>query len=299
MATAPKVQVLYRRSSDISFGWLPLDKTEAKSYNLYSSPTPSGVYTLLKSNILNSIDRNLKNKVSVLVKDSDVPIPLNVRYYFKLTFVDLANIESNLVFSPVTTIYPPVVDLHFEGEQQEANNHNFAWVEQNQRWEKLLLTPDGKLMVDATVDIGSITIGNVKIAARPDGTTLEYVLVDNSRRVVVSQDPSAINRIRFYQEKSTVLTNTETVVLTFTNASAYYLEKVDCSGTADAKFRLKLNGTTISTKRNSWNNRNIGFDFSEKSVYCSAGTTVTVTAIHKEKFSQDYETSLLGFTYSY
>jgi hypothetical protein len=299
MPLAPKVQVLYRRDGDVSFGWLPLATTDAKSYNLYSSPTPAGIYVLLKSNIDNRVDKNYKNKVIVLVKDAEVPIPANVRYYFKLTFVDPANVESNINLSPVTTIYPHTVDLHYEGEQQEANNHNFAWVEQNQRWEKLLLTADGKLMVDTTVDIGSITIGNVKIAQRPDNATLEFVLVDNNRRVVVSQDPTSYNRVRDYEEKTTVLPNVETIVLTYTNAQAYYLDKIVCTGTADAKFKLKLNGTTISVLRNSWNNRNVCFDFSDKSVYCSAGTTVTVTALHTEKISQDYETSLTGFTYTY
>lgn len=299
MPLAPKVQVLYRRNGDIAFGWLPLESSEAKSYNLYSSSTPVGVYALLKSGIPNRVDKNYRNKVVVFVKDIDVPIPANVRYYFKITFVDLSNIESNINLSPVTTIYPPTVDYHFEGEQQEANNHNFGWVEQNQRWEKLLLTADGKLMVDATVDIGSITIGNVKIAQRPDNATLEYVLVDNNRRVVVSQDPSIYNRVRDYEEKTTVLPHVETIVLTYTNAQAYYLEKIVCTGTADAKFKLKLNGSTFAVLRNSWNNRNVTFDYSDKSLYCSAGTTITVTVLHTEKISQDYETTLTGFTYVY
>lgn len=297
MATAPKAQVLYRRNSDIFFGWNPLDKSDAISYNLYSAPTPAGVYVLLKSKIQNNVDKNYKNKVCVLVKDSDIPIPYNVRYYFKLTFLDSAGIESNIALSPITTVYPPVVDLHFEGEQQEANNHNFGWVEQNQRWEKLLLTSDGKLMVDATVDIGSITIGNVKIAARQDGTTLEYILVDNNRRIITNSDPSVFNRIRDYEETTTVLPNIETLILSYTNAQAYYLDKVFCSGSADAKFKLKLNGSTIATLRNSWDNRNLIFDYSDKSVFCSAGTIVTVTTLHTESKSQDYEASLLGFTY--
>lgn len=299
MPLAPKPQVLYRRTGDILFGWTPLLKTEAIAYNLYSCSTSSGIYTLLKSNIPNLVDRNNKTKVCIFVKDIEVPIPANVRYFFKLTFIDPTYIESNIAFSTVTTIYPPDVDYHFEGEQQEANNHNFAWVEENQRWEKLLLTPDGKLKVDATVDIGSITIGNVKIATRSDGTTLEYILVDNNRRVVVSEDPSVFNRFKDYKETVTVLPNVETIISTYTNALAYYLGKIVCSGTADAKFHLKINGTTIQTLRNNWNNRNVTFDFTDKSVYCSAGATITVTATHTEKTSQDYESSLTGFTYIY
>jgi len=299
MATAPKVQVLYRRTTDIFFGFLPLLKTEAKSYNLYSAPSATGVYTLLRSGIQNEVDKNYKNKVTILVKDSEIPIPFNVRYFFKLTFVDSLSIESDINLSPVTTIYPPDVDLHFEAEEQEANNHNFGWVEKNQRWEKILINEDGKLVVDASVDIGDISLGNVKIAARPDGTTVEYVLVDNQRRVVVSQDPTAYTRIRDFESHISVLPNVETIVLSYANAQAFYIDKLVCSGSADAKFNLKINGTTIETLRNSWNNRNVTFDFTDRAFNVSGGTTVTVTATHTEKTGQDYEASFFGFTYTY
>ena len=253
---APQLQVLYRRNGDVSFGWTPLSKTEAKTYNLYSSATPAGVYSLLKSGIPNTVDRKTyKNKVWTLVKDEDVPIPYNTRYYFKLTAVDSSDVESNIALSPFAIVYPPTVNFYYEGEKQEANSHNFGWVEEHQRWEKLLVTADGKLVVDANVTIGDITIENVKVAALDDNVTLQYLLVDSGRRLVTTEDPSAITRIRSFTEASNVVTNVETTVLTYTNVSEFYLEKVTCSGTADALFRLKINGTTIMVLRNSWNNR--------------------------------------------
>lgn len=293
----PQLQVLYRRNGDIFFGWIPLSKIEAKTYNLYSSATPTGIYTLVKTGIANTVDKNYKNKVCVLIKDSDVPIPINVRYYFKLTAVDPSSVESDINLSPYAVVYPPTVDFHLEGEQQEANSHGFAWDETTQHWQKLLITNDGKLKVDANVTIGDITIENVKVAALSDGTTLEYLLVDVNRRLIVSSDPSSISRIRSYVETPSVVSSTETTILSYTNAGAYYLEKILCTGSADALFKVKLNGTTISALRNSWNSRNVIFDFVDKSVQCPAGTTVTVTVYHTEISNQSYESGLFGYTY--
>jgi hypothetical protein len=292
---APKVQILYRRDGDICFGWLPLDNTVAQSYKLYSSSTPAGIYSLLKS-IPNVVDKSdYQNKVVTFVKDSDVPIPPLVRYYFKLTYVDLLNVESNINLSPLTIVFPAGVALNWDNEAREANSHDFAWNETNQRWEKLLVTADGKLIVDA----GSITIGNVKIAARPDGVTLEYVLVDNNRRIVVSEDPTVFNRFRSFGQQLAVVSSVETSILTYTNISAFYLDKIICTGTADAKFTLKINGSAISILRNSWNNRNVIFDFTGKSIYCNGGDSIVITALHTEISNQEYEADLTGFLYSY
>lgn len=293
MPVAPKAQVLYRRNGDISFGWVPLDSSIAKAYNLYASPTSAGIYVLLKLNIPNIIDKTTK-KVCIFVKDSDVPIVPPARYFFKLTYIDPTNVESNINLSPFTIVFPADVMPYYENEAREANSHEFAWDETDQRWQKLLITPDGKLMVDATFSGGIST----KIATLPDGTTLEYILVDNNRRTVVSEDPSVFSTIKTYNDVS-VAPNSETIILTYTNASVFYLEKVVCTGTADAKFALKLNGMTIAILRNSWNNRNVTFDFNDKSLYCAAGTIVTVTALQTEKTNQDYQSNLAGFTYSY
>jgi hypothetical protein len=300
MITAPKVQVLYRRTNDILFGWHSVDKKDAISFNLYACSTPNGIYSLIKSNIQNNIDKNYK-KVIVYIKDTDIPIPtpLLTRYYFKLTYIDTLNVESNLLLSQVTTIYPPDVDYHFENEQQEANNHNFAWVEENQRWEKLLLTQDGKLKVDAVVNIGDITISDVKIATLPDDITKKYILVDNQRRTVVSQDPNVFLRFEKFEEHSIINKNVETIILTYSNIQQYFINKICCSGTADALFKLKINGNIIQVLRNSWNNRNIIFDFCDKSLSLLANSTITITCTHYEELIQNYEVSLYGFSYTY
>jgi hypothetical protein len=118
------------------------------------------------------------------------------------------------------------------------------------------------------------------------------VLVDNNSRTVISEEFSK------FEEQLSVQPNVETTILTYTNVQAFYLYKIVCTGTADAKFALKTNGTTIAVLRNSWNNRNVTFDFSDKSIYCAARTIVSITAIHTEVSDQTYEANLQGFVYT-
>ena len=292
-----QMSVLYRRTGDISFGWNSLDKTLATSYNLYSSPAIAGPYTFVKS-IKNNVDKNLK-KVAALVKDTDVPLPSNVRYYFKLTLVSPLNVESNISDSPVTIVFPPDIHPFWENEAEEANSHNYAWVEENQRWEKLVQTPDGKLKVDASVTIGSITLSDIQIATLPDNVTKVYLLADSERRTVVSVDPNVYSRLQSFEEHTAIATNVETTILTLTNASQYFVSKIACTGTADGVFKFKINNIVSQVLRNSWNNRNIEFNFIDKDLLIPAGSTVTVSVTHKEKLVQDFECSIFGFTYSY
>ena len=279
MPAAPKLQVLYRRLGDIQFGWIPLKQSEAKSYNIYASVNPAGPYVLIKSNIQNKPDKQSGSigtgaKVKTYIKDTDVPIPDKTTYYFKLTFIDQTNIESNINLSLVCVVYPAGVEWFWENEDEPKNNHNMAWVESRKRWEKVGLTDDGKLLTDATVNIGQITLGNVKVAARPDNVTVEYLLVDNNRELIARLDPNSISRIDDYEETNGVIPNIETTILTYTNISPFFIEKIACSGTSDAVFKFKINGSTRQTLRNSWNNRNIIFDFSTISTIFSADVAI-------------------------
>lgn len=287
----PQAQVLYRRAEDILLGWSQLSKSDAKTYNLYACSTPTGVYVLLKNGIPNVVDKNYKSKVIVFVEDSDVPIPSNTKYYFKVTYVSPFGIESDINLSQYTTVYPAGVAPSFEGEWKEANGHIFGWSDDRLRWEKLLIKEDGKLLVDA-----EITNSDSKVAALEDDTTLKYLLVDNSRRLVVKQDPTYINRINSYSEMNNIVGGLETTIFTYTNPIVFYIENILCTGTADTLFRLKVSGTTIASLRNNWSNRNINFDFN-KSIRCNAGVTVSITAYHSELANQSYATSFFGYLY--
>jgi len=291
---APTVSVLYRRKDDILFGWPQLPTSQCKYYKLYYCPTLAGIYVFLKDvpNIKDTA-AGYKTKVITYVKDSDIPIPPLVRYYFKLTFIDIANIESNIALSLPIEVFPPQVEPFWENEDEPRNNHNFGWTETRQRWEKLTITDDGKLRVDVTA-----TIGDVKVAQKPDNVTLDYIFIDNNRKLVIRTDPESISRIAQYTETPNVVKNVETQILTYVNALPYFVEKVVCSGTSDAVFKLKIAGTTIRTLRNAWNDRNTTFDYSTIARRIPAASIITLTATHAEKVAQNFEASLEGFTFT-
>jgi hypothetical protein len=291
--SVPVLQVLYRREGDILFGWKPLSNSDVRFYKLYACATSGGVYSLVKTNITNLVDKSIyTGKVIQPFKDSDIPIPPKTYWWFKLTFVDPLGAESNIALSTPAEVRPAGVEPFFENEDEAKNNHNMAWVHARDRWEKLLLTPDGKLIVDA-----SVTLSSAKVAARPDGTTLEYLLVDSNREQIVRIDPASFSRFDDYEE-TTIPPNTETDVITYTTLSLFYIEKIVCSGTSDAVFKFKVDGTTRRILRNSWNNRNVTFDFSTIARDVLGTQVVTITAEHVEKSNQNFEVSLNGFTFS-
>lgn len=298
MPTAPKIQILYRRNGDMQFGWNHLPSTDAKSYNVYQCSTVSGAYVFLKS-VTNHIDVRLK-KIICNIKDSDVPIPdpiLNT-WYFKITYVSPLGVESDINLSLPCVVYPHNIEWYWENEDEPKNNHNFGWVESRKRWEKLRLTDDGKLDVNASVNIDTIQLGNVKVAQKPDNITLDYILIDNNRETIVRVDPNSIARLAAYNEILNINRNVESTVLSYTNASPFFVEKISCSGSADAIFKLKIDGTVTRILRNAWNDRNITFDFSTISKKFSAGSVVSITATHNEKAVQRFESSLEGFTFT-
>jgi len=294
MATAPKLQVLYRRVGDILFGWNPLPATDAAYFNIYASATSGGTYRLVKSNIANQADKTVyRTKVVVYVTDAAAAIPPNKDYFFKLTVVDRLGTESPLTNSDPVEVYPAGVEWFWENEHEDKNNHNFAWVESRNRWEKVQLTDDGKLITDAEVNIGDITLGNVKVAARADNTTLEYLLVRDDRALIV-KPLDEFTTVTAY-DNDIISTGVETVILSHNEGTQFYLTKVICSGTADARYALKIGSTTISAERSSWNNRNVKFEFGRKGLDIGAGSVVNVTALHSEPVDQAYEISLFGY----
>ena len=111
------------------------------------------------------------------------------------------------------------------------------------------------------------------------------------------QIPDCLSRFDSYIETAGVVSGAETPIFTYTNVGAYYVEKLVCSGTSDAVFKLKINGTTKRTLRNSWNDRNVTFDYSSIAKKFVAGAIVTVTAEHSEKNNQGFEANVEGFTY--
>jgi len=261
MATVPTLQVLYRRASDILFGWKPLPPAEAAYFNLYASDTEGGTYRLIRSKIANQTDKKYRTKVVATIKDAEIGLsttpPPVVDYWFKLTFVDRIGSESALGDSTPKKVLPAGIEPSFENEQEDKNNHNFAWKNEQEdknnhnfawndsrkRWEKVLVDDDGKLVVDAQVDIGSITLGNVKVAARSDNTTVEYLLVRDDR-VLYVKPLDEFTTITAY-DFDTIAASSETTILSHNEGSLFYLTKVICTGEADAIYRLKIGSNLL------------------------------------------------------
>ena len=68
----------------------------------------------------------------------------------------------------------------------------------------------------------------------------------------------------------------------------------EVSGTNYAKFRLKVNGVTIATKRTG-PNLNVSFDFTGAPYALTTGDAVTVTVEHFNAGLEDFEATIFGY----
>lgn len=140
--TLPTLQILDRRNlktdGEIVFCWIAQPKTEVKSYNIYSSHHVDGPYLLFKDDILNKPISQSPNKGQILfrVLDSQIPIAHGEDHYFKLTSVDIHDVESLLSDSPERIVHPPQIDQLDEGQYTDRYVYNFCWDEVSHRWLK-------------------------------------------------------------------------------------------------------------------------------------------------------------------
>jgi len=137
-----ELQVLFRRGlrtdAEIMFGWKALPSSICKSYKLYHCQNTDGPFVLLKDNIANqpSSDSPYKGKILLQVLDSQVPMPTHDDHYFKLTYIDKNNVESDIDTTPIKTVHPPQIDPPDLGQDTDNYVYNFCWDEVNHRWVK-------------------------------------------------------------------------------------------------------------------------------------------------------------------
>lgn len=138
---ALELQVLFRRGlrtdSEIMFGWKALPSSICKSYKLYHSATIDDTFVFLKD-IVNqpSTESPYKGKILLQVLDSQIPIPPRADHYFKLTYVDKSDVESDINTTPVKVVHPPQIDWIDLGQDTDNYVYNFCWDEVNHRWVK-------------------------------------------------------------------------------------------------------------------------------------------------------------------
>jgi len=137
-----ELQVLFRRGlktdAETMFGWKALPTSTAKYYKLYHSFDADGPYIILKDNIANQAlsEPPYKGKILLQIIDSHVPMLSNEDHYFKLTFVDKNNVESDLATTPIKIVHPPQIDPPDLGQDTDNYVYNFCWDEVNHRWVK-------------------------------------------------------------------------------------------------------------------------------------------------------------------
>ena len=97
----PEINVYQVDSESIMLNWKVQDVDTVKTWNLYSSSTYNGVYTLLQSKIPNMVIRKdiAPGAVFVILKRAALGITASAPIYFKITSVSPANVESSVASS--------------------------------------------------------------------------------------------------------------------------------------------------------------------------------------------------------
>lgn len=304
-----KPQLINRGLNDFVLGWTPLPRTHALSYNLYRSSSESGPYTLFRSDIGNNPTKASlgRGKIIASIMNNEIPIIGIMNVYFKLTLVDANGVESDLADSIPTKVDVDGVSTLYEGEDSNRNAHGYGWDETNRRWMKLMSSPTGLLKVDIGSGTINANISNIKVAARADNLTEEYLLVTNDRKLVVSMtdaiDANVDHSVAIYEPTSNVVDSAENVlisplvvssILSHTALIDFKLMNATATGTADGIYRLMLNGVMISKKRTSWTSRNADFNFERQGINIAVGDVIDITVEHEESQDKTFDASIVG-----
>ena len=89
--------------------------------------------------------------------------------------------------------------------------------------------------------------------------------------------------------------STEHVIVTYTVLAGdnFNLFKASATGRTNGIFRVKVNSSTIETKRNAQSDRNVEFSYSQ-GFPLSEGDTVDVTVEHQEGSSKPFSGTIYG-----
>lgn len=125
-----------------------------------------------------------------------------------------------------------------------------------------------------------------------DGDELE-INSDGSINIVPGINTSVVG-LKKYSEAAAVPSNIETTIVTHTavGGKKTFLQRVDASGDNIAKYKVKVNGTTIDTKRTMFGeDLNCDFIFNGEAnigLEITAGAIVTVTVTNPRPGTADY-----------
>lgn len=118
-------------------------------------------------------------------------------------------------------------------------------------------------------------------------------------RVILAAD-SEVNQglawvgVAIFDEQAAVPVGTETTIVSYTPAVDLKLKSITGSGEADAKFNLKIDGTTVQRRRNNWCDRNVTFDLDDIGLNVLAGQTVTMTVLSSGDTAKAFDGTIIG-----
>lgn len=171
-------------------------------------------------------------------------------------------------------------------------------------FQALRIDDEGRLLVDAAVSIQNIDL-TVDIDAT-DGDSIGLYGYENGDTNFVT--PINVTSEGFFKvvqagnedmsviyDEGTFSGGIEHTVVDFTVApgAEFNMNRVSGTGRTDAIWRVKINGSTIESKRNNWSERNVNFIYS-KGLPLNAGDTVSLTIEHAQLTSKPFSGTIYG-----
>lgn len=102
------------------------------------------------------------------------------------------------------------------------------------------------------------------------------------------------NGVYAFGENPAIPVGTPTEVVAYIPTEHHTLKMACASGMADASFDLKVDGVTITRKRNNWTDRNIVFDIGEQGIPVSPGIKISIEIMSQGDGACPFEATIFG-----
>jgi hypothetical protein len=124
-----------------------------------------------------------------------------------------------------------------------------------------------------------------------NGTTAVGVNGDGSLNVTPTPEPSVVVN---YNEVTAVASGIETTIIMLSAPpGGMRLTKASASGDNVAMYRLKVDGSTVVTKRSGWTTPNVDFDF-DTGLVLTSGQVLVITGYHTRPTTATFEASVVS-----
>jgi len=168
----------------------------------------------------------------------------------------------------------------------------------------LRLTGDGRLMVDAAITIQNVDLDveidvldgdQIGIWGYEDGNTGSPIPINLTSEGFLQVSVVGNENMGIIYDEGTLSGGVEHSLVshTVTAGQEFNLARISGTGRTNGIFRVKVNGTTIETKRNAWTDRNVEFVYT-KGLPLTAGDTVELTVIHNQLTSTPFSGTIYG-----